>query len=68
MPSLALHVHVMANFGGFPCECGLKRYLSLLINLNWRQMLLYSRLYQVTYEVSTWGLGGDIYNLLIKSY
>ena len=27
MPTLALHV--MANFGGFPCECGLERYVSL---------------------------------------
>eukprot|EP00731_Ephydatia_muelleri_P032636 Em0024g180a len=24
-------LHVMASFGGFPCECGLERYVSLLI-------------------------------------
>ena len=24
-------LHVMANFGGFLCECGLERYVSLLI-------------------------------------
>ena len=29
MPTLALHG--MANFGGFPCECGLERYVSLLM-------------------------------------
>ena len=24
-------LHVMANFGGFQCECGLEGYVSLLI-------------------------------------
>ena len=26
-------LHVMANFGGFLCECGLEGYVSLLIML-----------------------------------
>ena len=28
---ISMPLHVMAYFGEFPCECGLERYVSLLI-------------------------------------